>query len=163
MPHCGDCECVLSESYERRWGNRRTNDDGELICAECAGVYDGAELATDGGQSASDTGRMTCINDGCDKPRERVVTMYGGVAPVCQKHAEERLEHPHVVDQTGFFKGERDEPKPEPSPNDPLPPKYRRSRDTNADHGQIDPRTTGLLVLVIGFLTAILTAGVIWL
>ena len=55
-----------------------------------------------------------CINDGCEKKRTRVVCLYGGVAPVCDEHAEERLEDPDAVDQTAFFKGERDEPKPEP-------------------------------------------------
>ena len=73
-------------------------------------------------------GRRTCINDGCEEPRERVITMYGGVAPVCDQHAEERLEHPHAVDQTDWFKGKTDELKPEPKPSDPLPPEYRRGR-----------------------------------
>lgn len=51
-----------------------------------------------------------CIEDGCDEPRERVITLYGGVAPCCVKHARERLEHPDAIDDTPFFRGERDEP-----------------------------------------------------
>jgi hypothetical protein len=59
-------------------------------------------------------GSTECIEDGCDETVERVVCLYGGVAPVCDDHADERLDHPDAVDQTAYFKGERDEPKPEP-------------------------------------------------
>lgn len=65
-----------------------------------------------------DTGeseQRTCINEECSEPRERVITMYGGVAPVCDEHAEERLEHPDAIDNTAYFKGEREEPISDPA------------------------------------------------
>lgn len=71
-------------------------------------------------------GYRSCIDQGCDEPAIRVVTLFGGVAPVCDEHAEERLEEPGTVDQTAYFSGEREEPKPEPRIHD-LPPEARET------------------------------------
>lgn len=69
-------------------------------------------MATEQSTENSDGGneRRECIEDGCTESRERVITLYGGVAPVCDEHAEERLEHPDAIDNTAYFKGEREEP-----------------------------------------------------
>lgn len=66
-------------------------------------------------RSSSGSERKTCIDEGCNKPRERVITLYGGVAPCCDEHAEERLEHPDAIDNTAYFKGEREEPISSPA------------------------------------------------
>jgi len=62
----------------------------------------------------NDTERRECIEDGCSEPRERVITLYGGVAPLCDEHAELRLENPNAIDNTAYFKGEREEPISDP-------------------------------------------------
>lgn len=70
-------------------------------------------------RSSENREKKECIEHGFTEPVERVVTRFGGVAPVCDEHAEERLgEDPAVVDQTAYFKGEREKPKPEPEPSD---------------------------------------------
>jgi hypothetical protein len=78
-------------------------------------VPDGGSVQPDDGDRSSHDTERSCIEDGCDEPRERVVTLYGGVAPVCDEHAEERLEHLDAIDNTAYFKGEREEPITDPA------------------------------------------------
>lgn len=69
----------------------------------------------------------SCCNTDCEREPVRVITCMGGVASVCEEHADERLENnPLAVDQTEYFKsGDPDDLKYEPG-LDALPPEERR-------------------------------------